>query len=32
MEDSAPHLLVLGGGPSPRHVGGPRRELSRAGV
>src|SRR3712207_2169455 len=33
MEDSAPpHRLLLGGGGSPRHVGGPRRELSRAGA
>ena len=33
MEDRAPsHRLLFGGGPSPRHVGGPRRELSRAGA
>jgi hypothetical protein len=33
MEDSAPpHRFLLGGGGSPRSVGGPRRVLSRAGV
>src|ERR671910_2915261 len=33
MEDRAPsHRLLFGGGASRRHVGGPRRELSRAGA
>src|SRR5918994_5496862 len=33
MENGAPsHRLLFGGGASPRHVGGPRRELSRAGA
>jgi hypothetical protein len=33
MEDSAPpHRFLLGGGGSPRSVGGPRRESSRAGA
>ena len=32
MEDGAPpHRCLAGDGGSPRHVGGPRRELSRAG-
>src|SRR5215218_10317951 len=33
MEDSAPrHRFLLGGGASPRSVGGPRRESSRTGT
>jgi hypothetical protein len=33
MEDGAPpYRLLFGGGASPRHVGRPRRELSRAGA
>src|SRR3712207_5816836 len=33
MEDRAPpHRLLPGGGGSPRHVGEPRRESSRAGA
>src|SRR5919112_5808032 len=33
MEDRAPsHRLLFGGGASPGHVGGPRRESSRAGA